>query len=59
MSLFIQKKKGFARFIIIDRLCPLKQLPYLERKGVPKKIPYPGHCEGGDKVDYNTKNIYL
>ena len=53
------KKKGFARFVIIDRLCPLKQLPYLERADVPKKIPYPGHGEGGHTVDYNTKNIYL
>tara|TARA_B100000029_G_C17534744_1_gene944471 strand:- start:599 stop:1420 length:822 start_codon:yes stop_codon:yes gene_type:complete len=53
------KKKYFSRFIIIDRLCPLKKLPYLEKENVPKKIPYFGHGEGGDTVDYNTKNIYL
>ena len=52
-------KKGFARFIVIDRLCPLKQVPYLEKADVPKKIPYPGHGEGGDTVDYNSKDIYL
>ena len=52
-------KKNFVRFVITDRICPLKQIPYLEKEKVPIKIPYPGHGEGGDTVDYNTKDIYL
>lgn len=53
------RKKNFSRFIIIDRLCPLKRLPYLTREKSSKKIPYFGHGEGGDKVDYNTEEIYI
>ena len=53
------KKKNFSRLIVIDRLCPLKSLPYLTREKVSKYIPYNGHGIGGDKVDYNTENIYL
>ncbi len=51
-------KKKFSRFVIIDRLCPLKKLPYLEKENVPKKIPYFGHGKGGKTVDYNTEKIY-
>ena len=53
------RKKNFAGFIINDRLCPLKRLPYLTREKSYRKIPYYGHGEGGDKVDYNTENIYI
>ena len=53
------KKKQFARFVLNDRLCPLKKLPYLTKENAPKRIPYPGHGEGGNSVDYNSMNIYL
>ena len=47
-------KKKFIRFVITDRICPLQKVPYLKKEDVPIKIPYPGHGDGGDGVDYTA-----
>ena len=31
----------------------------MTKEKAPKRIPYPGHGEGGNSVDYNSENIYF
>ena len=45
-------KKDFARFILSERFCPLRKIPYLRQENVPVKIPYPDGVKGFTK-DYN------
>lgn len=51
-------KKNFTKFVITDRICPLKVVPYLRNEDVPIKIPYPGHSEKGEDNDIDYQKIH-
>lgn len=48
------EKKGFARFILSERYCPLQKIPYLRKENAPMKIPYPDRRIPAGDVDYEA-----